>query len=96
VEEDQAAHRRDRHRPRERHAEKARAEVDLAHVDEDVLLDGEAVQMAAVAAAGRLRLRPAGAEVPDRAGEAPPGGLADLAERDEARGSGWFDHEVVL
>src|SRR5213078_1086458 len=78
VEEDEAAHRRDGHRPRERHAEKARSEIDRADVDEDILLDGEAVEVAAVAAERRLRLGAAVAEVPHLAGQALPGRTADL------------------
>src|SRR3989454_906223 len=96
VEEDEAAHGRDGHRPRERHAEEARAEVDLAHIDEDVLGDGQTVEVAAVAAARRLRLGAAVAEVPRLARQALAGGATDLGQRDEARGPRSLAHGVVL
>src|SRR5438128_6665008 len=93
VEKDEAAHGRDRHRPREGHAEEARAEVDLADVDEDVLLDREAVEVAAVAAERRLRLGAAVAEVPHLARQALASGTANLGQRDETRG---LAHAAVL
>src|SRR3989454_781638 len=73
VEEDEAAHGRDGHWPRERHAEEARAEVDLAHIDEDVLGDGQTVEVAAVAAGRRPRLRAARGRGPPPPGQARAG-----------------------
>src|SRR5207244_10822103 len=90
------APRPDVHRPPDRHAEEARAEVDLAHVDEDVLLDGQTLQVAAVAAERRLRLGANVAEVPRLARQALAGSTADLGQRDEARGPRSLAHGVVL
>src|SRR5205823_214271 len=85
MEEDETAHGRDGHRPGERHAEEARPEVDRAHVHEDVLLDGEAVEVAAVTAQRAFRLGAAVAEVPRLPGQSLLRGAADLRQRDEAR-----------
>ena len=94
VKEDETSHGRDGHRPRERDAEEARPEIDRAHVDQDVLLDGEAVEVAAVAAKGSLGLGAAVAEVPRLAGEARLGGAANLGQRDEARRLGRLAHDL--
>ena len=88
VEQDEAAHGRHGHGPGQGYAEEARAQIDLAHVHEDVLLDGESVEVAAIATECRLRLGAARAEVPHLAGQALQGGAADLGQRDEARRTG--------
>src|SRR5436853_632996 len=85
VEKDEAAHGGDGDRPGERHAEEARPKVDRAHVHEDVLLDGEAVEVAAVTAQRPFRLGAAVAEVPRLPGQPLLGGAADLGQSDEAR-----------
>src|SRR5262249_36550062 len=97
MEEDEAAHGRDADGRRERHAEQARAQVDLTHVDEDVLRDGEPVDVALVAAQRRLRLAAAVAEVPGLTGEPRAGGSANLGKcREGAREFLCLGHGGVL
>src|SRR3989441_4765453 len=97
MEEDEAAHRRDADGRRERHAEQARAQVDLAHVDEDVLRDRQPVDMATIAVQRRFGLAAAVAEVPRLAGQAGVGGTAALGQRGErGREFLWLGHCAVL
>ena len=64
------------------------AQVDLAHVDQDVLADGESIHGAAIAADGGLALRAAVAEVPHVSGQNLLRVLPDFRQGDEFVGHG--------
>jgi hypothetical protein len=88
MEEHEASHGRDSHRPGQRHSQERGAQIDLANVDEDILADGEPIHGAAITADGGLALRAAVTEVPHVSGQNLLRVLPDFRQGDEFVGHG--------